>query len=101
MTAPLLSDDEIAARLLGSSWVRDGDEIVREVKLENFASAIVLVDQVADVAEAYNHHPDILVHGWNKVKLSLTTHASGGLTELDFDVAGQFDDVIRMVAASG
>lgn len=101
MTAPLLSDDEVAARLLGSSWIRDGDEIVRDVKLENFASAIVLVDQVADVAEAYNHHPDILVHGWNKVKLSLTTHASGGLTELDFDVAKQFDDVIQMVAASG
>lgn len=100
MTAPLLTDDEVAARLLGSSWVKDGDEIVRDVKLENFASAIVLVDQVADVAEAYNHHPDILVHGWNKVKLSLTTHASGGLTELDFDVAKQFDDVIEMVASS-
>lgn len=100
MTAPLLTDDEIAARLLGSSWVKDGDAIVRDVKLENFASAIVLVDQVAEVAEAYNHHPDILVHGWNKVKLSLTTHASGGLTELDFDVAKQFDDVIKLVATS-
>jgi 4a-hydroxytetrahydrobiopterin dehydratase len=100
MTAPLLTDDEIAARLLGSSWVKDGDEMVRDVKLENFASAIVLVDQIADVAEAYNHHPDILVHGWNKVKFSLTTHASGGLTELDFDVAKQFDDVIEMVASN-
>jgi 4a-hydroxytetrahydrobiopterin dehydratase len=100
MTAPVLSDDEIAARLLGTSWNRDGDEIVRDVKLENFASAIMLVDQLAEVAEAYNHHPDILVHGWNKVKLSLSTHASGGLTELDFDVAKQFDDVIQIVAAS-
>jgi 4a-hydroxytetrahydrobiopterin dehydratase len=101
MTAPLLTGDEIAARLLGSSWRLDGDEIVRDVMLENFASAIVLVDQVADVAEAYNHHPDILVHGWNKVKLSLTTHSAGGLTELDFDVAKQFDDVIQMVVSSG
>lgn len=94
MGAPLLSDDEVAARLLGSSWDRDGDEIVRDVKLEDFASAIKLVDQIAELAEARNHHPDILIHGWNKVKLSLTSHESGGLTELDFDLAEQFDDLI-------
>ena len=101
MTAPLLTDDEIAARLLGSSWTKQGDEIVRDVKLENFASAIVLVDQVAEVAEAYKHHPDILVHGWNKVKLTLTNHGAGGLTELDFTLAEQLDDVIAMVENAG
>ena len=100
MPAPLLTDDEIAARLLDSSWERDGDEIVRNVGLENFVTAIILVDQIAEVAEDYNHHPDILVHGWNKVKLSLTSHDSGGLTELDFDLAKQFDDLIRLVATS-
>jgi 4a-hydroxytetrahydrobiopterin dehydratase len=100
MTAPLLSDDEIAARLLGLSWERDGDEIVRNVKLEDFATAIILVDQVAEVAEDLGHHPDILIHGWNKVKLSLTSHDSGGLTELDFDLAKQFDELIQLVSTS-
>lgn len=100
MTAPLLTYDEIAARLLDSSWVNEGDAIVRDVKLENFAAAIVLVNRIADVAEARNHHPDILVHGWNNVKLTLTNHAAGGLTELDFDVAKKFDETIKSVSAS-
>ena len=46
---------------------------------------------MADAAEEANHHPDILVHGWNKVRLSLTTHCEGGLTEPDFALADGFD----------
>ena len=57
---------------------------MRDLKFEDFAAAIAFVDRVADLAETYNHHPDILVHGWNKVKLSLSNHAAGGLTEIDF-----------------
>ena len=45
------------------------------------------------MAEEANHHPDILLHGWNKVKLSLTNHSAGGLTEMDFAMAGRFDDL--------
>ncbi len=62
----LLSDEEIGTRLLGSAWRREGDEIVRDLKLEDFAPAVRLVNAVAAEAEAANHHPDILVHGWNK-----------------------------------
>jgi 4a-hydroxytetrahydrobiopterin dehydratase len=87
----LLSDDEIAARLAGSSWEREGDEIVREWKLADFAAAMAFVNRVADAAEAANHHPDILLHGWNKVRLSLTNHSAGGLTETDFVLAERFD----------
>ena len=65
--------------------------IVRDLKFEDFAAAIAFVNRVAEFAETYNHHPDILVHGWNKVKLSLTNHAAGGLTEIDFDMAARFD----------
>lgn len=94
MTPPLLTDDEIAARLLGSAWARQDDEIVRDLSFEDFATAMGFVNRVADVAEEHNHHPDILVHGWNKVKLSLTNHAAGGLTEVDFDMAARFDDLL-------
>jgi 4a-hydroxytetrahydrobiopterin dehydratase len=45
------------------------------------------VNRVADEAEALDHHPDILIHGWNNVRLSVTTHSEGGLTEKDFKLA--------------
>lgn len=69
----------------------DGESIVRELKLADFAAAIALVGRVAELAEAANHHPDILVHGWNKVRLTLSTHSEGGLTDADFQLASQID----------
>jgi 4a-hydroxytetrahydrobiopterin dehydratase len=89
--AELLNDDEIVSRLRRLAWEREGDEIVREWRFDNFADAIAFVDRVAETAEEANHHPDIFVHGWNKVKLSLTNHSAGGLTEMDFSMAGRFD----------
>ena len=62
--------------------------IVREWKFDDFAAAIAFVDRVAELAEGANHHPDILLHGWNKVRLTLSTHSEGGLTEADFALAG-------------
>ncbi len=89
--AELLSDDEVVSRLAGGSWTREGDEIVREWKFSDFSAALAFVNRVAEAAEEANHHPDILVHGWNKVKLSLTNHSAGGLTEPDFEMAAKFD----------
>jgi 4a-hydroxytetrahydrobiopterin dehydratase len=89
--ADLLSDQEIESRLQGSDWKREDSEIVREWKFKDFGEAISFVNRVADAAEEANHHPDILLHGWNKVRLSLTNHAAGGLTEPDFEMAGKFD----------
>ncbi len=89
----LLSDHEIAERLDGKEWRREGDEIARDWKFQDFASALRFVNQVADAAEQANHHPDILIHGWNKVRLSLTNHSAGGLTEPDFEMADRFDEL--------
>jgi 4a-hydroxytetrahydrobiopterin dehydratase len=88
--AERLGDAEIEARLNGIEWAREGDEI-REWTFKDFVGAIAFVNQVADAAEAANHHPDILLHGWNKVRLSLTNHSAGGLTDADFKVARTFD----------
>ena len=90
--AELLSDQEIESRLQDSDWKREGSEIVREWKFSDFAEAMTFVNRVAEAAEEANHHPDILVHGWNKVKLSLTNHSAGGLTAVDFDMARRFDE---------
>ena len=91
--AETLGDDEISSRLRPLAWEREGDEIVREWRLDNFAEAIAFVNKVADVAEDADHHPDIFVHGWNKVRLALTNHAAGGLTDADFVVAARFDEL--------
>ena len=89
--ADLLTEPEIEAQLRAVPWEREGDEIVREWRFEDFGEAIAFVNRVAEVSEEVNHHPDILLHGWNKVKLSLTNHSAGGLTAADFDMAGRYD----------
>jgi 4a-hydroxytetrahydrobiopterin dehydratase len=87
----LLSQQEIEQRVADSDWAREGDAIVREWTLGDFAGAIAFVNQVADIAERANHHPDIFVHGWNRVRLTLSTHSQGGLTEADFGLASEID----------
>lgn len=91
--AELLTDEEITSRLDGLEWTREGEEIVRDWEFKDFAEAIAFVNRVAEAAEEANHHPDILLHGWNKVRLSLTNHSAGGLTEADFEMARKFDSL--------
>jgi 4a-hydroxytetrahydrobiopterin dehydratase len=89
----LLTDDEIATRLDGGEWRREGDEIARDWRFKDFEEAIAFVNRVAKAAEEANHHPDILVHGWNNVRLTLSTHSEGGLTDADFKMAARFDQL--------
>jgi 4a-hydroxytetrahydrobiopterin dehydratase len=93
MAPQVLSDEEIEARLRGGRWRREGETIVRDWKLADFGAAMALVNRVAEEAEAAGHHPDILVHGWNRVRLTLSTHSAGGLTAADFDLAGRIDEL--------
>ena len=74
-----------------SDWREDGDAIVRDFELKDFAAAMAFVNQVGEMAEGANHHPDILIHSWNKVRLSVTNHSAGGLTQADFDLAAAID----------
>jgi 4a-hydroxytetrahydrobiopterin dehydratase len=79
--AELLAAQEIDERLGAlKDWHRDGAAIVRDVACEDFAAAIALVNAVAS-----------LVHGWNKLRLSVTNHSAGGLTQADFDLAATID----------
>ena len=87
----VLTDTEIDERLAGGDWRREGATIAREWRFADFAAAIAFVERVAEVAEAANHHPDILVHGWNKVRLTLSTHSQGGVTDADLALGQQLD----------
>jgi 4a-hydroxytetrahydrobiopterin dehydratase len=87
----LLDDNEINQRLESSQWRRAADAIERDFEFKDFADAMEFVNTVAAIAEERNHHPDILVHGWNKVRLTVTNHSEGGLTEADFGLAHAVD----------
>jgi 4a-hydroxytetrahydrobiopterin dehydratase len=87
-----LGDSTITTRLAAlTGWARDGDVISREYQCASFADAIAFVVRIGFLAEAANHHPDIDIR-WRTVKIALSTHDAGGLTELDFDLAGQIDE---------
>jgi 4a-hydroxytetrahydrobiopterin dehydratase len=91
-----LPDHEVAERLAEAQLWRRGEEdaIERDISFADFAAAIEFVNRVAELAEAANHHPDILVHGWNKVRLTLSTHSAGGLTDADFELAARIDELL-------
>jgi 4a-hydroxytetrahydrobiopterin dehydratase len=91
--ADKLSDVDVARGIEGSDWRRDGDAIVRDLEFADFAAAMDYVNRVAEAAEEANHHPDILVHGWNRVRLTLSTHSVGGLTAADLRMRERLDAV--------
>jgi 4a-hydroxytetrahydrobiopterin dehydratase len=90
MARERLSDDAIEQALSGLDWTRDGDELVKVVTRRDFKGAMAFVNQVADLAEARDHHPDIAI-SWNKVTLRLSTHSAGGLTGVDVELAQAID----------
>ena len=74
-------------------WRQEDESLIRDYEFDDFAAAMAFVNQVAEAAEDANHHPDILVHGWNKVRLTLSTHSAGGLTEADHELARRIDEL--------
>ena len=89
----LLTPDEIEAWRTRRAWRVEGAALVRDVELADFAAAIALVNRVAEAAEAAGHHPDILVHGYRHVRLTLSTHSEGGITTADLALAGRIDEL--------
>lgn len=86
-----LTDAEVAAALDGlPGWDRDGDTIVKTYELSTFPAAIGFVVAVGERAEAANHHPDIDIR-WRRVRLALTTHDEGGLSERDVALATEVE----------
>jgi 4a-hydroxytetrahydrobiopterin dehydratase len=88
---PPLPDDRIAERLATlPGWERSGDEILKTFELSSFPEAIAFVTRVADRAEAADHHPDLDIR-YRKVRVALSTHDAGGITDKDFDLAAEIE----------
>ena len=89
-----LSDDEVERRLRElPGWERRGDAIVRHLRASDFVGSVELVNRMVPIAEEMNHHPDLAI-SWNRVTVSITTHARGGLTESDIELARRLDSLL-------
>ena len=87
----LLSDSEIEERLGGlDGWSREGDAITKTFENGDFVGSVRFVDSLIEPAEGMGHHPDLEL-SWDKVKVTITNHAEGGLTANDFELAGKID----------
>ena len=86
-----LSNEEIEERRAGlDGWERSGDAITKTFERGDFVGSVKFVDSLVEPAEGMNHHPDLEI-SWDKVKVTITNHAEGGLTANDFDLAGKID----------
>ncbi|MDQ3769775.1 MAG: 4a-hydroxytetrahydrobiopterin dehydratase [Actinomycetota bacterium] len=89
-----LDHDELTKRLEGGDWRVEGDAIVRDLELDGFTAAIAMVNRIADLAQEANHHPDLLVHGYKRLRVTLSTHSEGGVTENDLAMAQRIDALV-------
>ena len=92
---PKLEGEELEryAVVLPTWKVVDGRQIEKEYRFPDFAQALAFVNRLGEVAEAEGHHPDVFL-AWGKVKVTLWTHAIGGLSENDFILAAKADAVL-------
>jgi 4a-hydroxytetrahydrobiopterin dehydratase len=89
-----LLDDEAIESRLGEleGWSRDGDAITKTFERSDFVGSVEFVRKLVEPAEEMGHHPDLSI-SWDKVAVSITSHAAGGLTEDDFELAKRIDAI--------
>ncbi len=88
-----LSDAEVKTaleRLPG--WSANGKAIERKYEFKDFKEAMAFTNRVAVVAEEAGHHPDIEI-SYNRLKLSLISHDSGGVTDRDIKMAARINEI--------
>ena len=91
----LLTSEEINSRIIElSGWAFKENQIGKEFQFKDFPEALTFVNKVGEFAEELNHHPDILLHSWNKVNITVSTHNKGWVTENDFQLAKKINDLL-------
>lgn len=90
----LLSEAEIVNRLNNyQGWNYSGDSIFKEFTRDNFADAVAFFVKIAFESEKADHHPDIKLHSWNKLTVTLSTHSEKGVTEKDFFLLTKIENI--------
>jgi 4a-hydroxytetrahydrobiopterin dehydratase len=96
----VLSDAELQQALQKlPGWKKNGNAIERNFQFANFVQAMDFVNQIAEAAEAVNHHPDIHI-SYNKVTMTLVSHDSGGVTQRDIRMAGKINELAPSTASA-
>lgn len=94
MTTTKLKPEQVEARLSAlTEWRREGETLVRDFEFRDFVGAFGFMTQVALLAESQNHHPE-WQNVYNRVRIQLTTHDAGGLTERDLQLATAISSLI-------
>jgi 4a-hydroxytetrahydrobiopterin dehydratase len=93
MSDLLEADDLKAALKKCPEWEFEKDSITRTIEFEEFMEAIDFVNDLAEIADEAQHHPDINIR-YTKVFLKLTTHDAGGVTEADIELAQRIDNLV-------
>jgi len=86
--------------LQGWSLIENGKAIERKWTVKNFVAGMQFLNEVAEIAEQEQHHPDIHLTGYRNVKIQLSTHAIGGLSENDFILAAKINDLPVSIKSS-
>ena len=76
------------------SWIEQDKALHREIKTPDFITAYNMVSRVVAPAESMNHHPD-LAFGWGYVRITITTHDTGGITAKDYALAEKIDEALK------
>ena len=74
-------------------WTTENNKLSKEFIFKNFKEALRFVNQVGELAEEMDHHPDLLIHSYKKVLITLTTHSKGKVTERDHQLASKIDSI--------
>lgn len=96
MTTPIrrLDDAEIAARLPHlNGWRLDQDTLSKDFRFKDFGEAFGFMARIALLAERQDHHPD-WSNVYNRVRIALSTHEVGGISERDFRLAAAIDALL-------
>jgi len=87
-------DKAALAQLLDAgAWRREGNLITRTFTLKGFRGAIAFVNRIADAANEANHHPDIHIENYRTVRVVLTTHLTGSISDADVELARRIDEL--------
>lgn len=76
-------------------WQEEKGQLVREIEFSDFMEVIDIVNKIADLAEVAQHHPDILIHSYNKLKVMIYTHSENQITEKDYHLAEKINQLVE------
>ena len=75
-------------------WHKEENGLQKEFIFSDFREALMFVNKVGELAEAVDHHPDIFLHTYKQVQITLFTHSANAITDKDYDLAKKIDTLV-------